>query len=132
VPPGEGKCEYDVYRNNMAGAVSLNLRLGTKSTSDLLAGRVTPAQVLSPSQVRYLRAVVGTWPLPSGIRKLGPMQVQTYHTRGKLGDIDDEESLVRAFDGHDALAMHLPFEFVKTHIGNCLCQVMVPQHPAHV
>ena len=26
-------------------------------------------------------------------------------------DIDDEETLVRAFDGHDALAMHLPFEF---------------------
>ena len=26
-------------------------------------------------------------------------------------DIDDEESLVRAMDGQDALAMHLPFEF---------------------
>lgn len=28
-----------------------------------------------------------------------------------FADIDDEESLVRAFDGQDALAMHLPFEF---------------------
>jgi hypothetical protein len=88
VPPGEGKCEYDVYGDNMAGAMSLNLRLDTKSTKDLLAGRVRPAQALSPSQVRYLREVVGTWPLPGGIRKLGPMQVQAYRTKGKLDDID--------------------------------------------
>lgn len=88
VPPGEGKCEFDVYGNNMAGAVSLDVRLDTKSTNDLLAGRVKLAQVLSPSQVRYLREVVGTWPLPSGIRKLGPMKVQTYRTKGKLDDID--------------------------------------------
>ena len=88
VPPAEGKCEYDVYGNGMAGAVSLNLRLGTISTRDLLAGRVTPAQVLSPSQVRYLREVVGIWPLPGGIRKLGPMRVQTYRSNGKPGDVD--------------------------------------------
>jgi hypothetical protein len=88
VPPGEGKCEYDVYGNNMAGAVSLNLRLGTESTSDLLAGRVTPAEILSPTQVRYLRNVVGIWPLPTGIRRLGPMKVQTYRTKGKHDDID--------------------------------------------
>ena len=50
--------------------------------------RVTPAQVLSPSQVRYLRDVVGLWPLPSGIRGLGPMQVRTYRTRGEPYDID--------------------------------------------
>jgi len=88
VPPSEGKCEYDVYGNKMAGAVSLNLKLSTKSTSDLLMGRVVAAQVLSPSQVRYLREVVGTWPLPPGLRKLGPMQVQAYRTKGKLDDID--------------------------------------------
>ena len=88
VPSGEGKCEYDVYGKNMAGAVSLNLSLGAKRTDDLLAGRLTLAQVLSPSQVRYLREVVGIWPLPSEIRKLGPMQVQTYRTKGKLDDVD--------------------------------------------
>jgi len=88
VPQGEGKCEYDVYGNNMAGAVSLNIRLGTKRTSDLLAGRVTPAEAMSPTQVRYLRDVVGIWPLPGNIRKLGPMQVQTYRTKGKVEDID--------------------------------------------
>jgi hypothetical protein len=88
VPPGDGKCEYDVYGNNMAGAVSLNLRLGTKRTSDLLAGRVTPTEAMSPTQVRYVRDVVGIWPLPGNIRKLGPMQVQTYRTKGKVDDID--------------------------------------------
>jgi len=88
VPAGEGKCEYDVYGNGTAGAVSLNLKLDTKRTSDLLSGRLTPAGVLSPSQVRYLQEVAGTWPLPPGLRKLGPMQVQTYRSRGKLGDVD--------------------------------------------
>jgi hypothetical protein len=88
VPSGEGKCEYDVYGKNMAGAVSLNLSLGGKRTYDLLAGRLTLAQVLSPSQVTFLREVVGIWPLPPGIRKLGPMQVRTYRAKGNLYDID--------------------------------------------
>jgi len=88
VPPGEGKCEYDVYGKSKAGAVSLNLSLDAKSTNDLLAGRVMPSQVLSLSQVRYLREVVGIWPLPSGIRGLGPIQVRTYRTKGKVYDID--------------------------------------------
>ena len=88
IPPGEGKCEYDAYGTGMAGAVSLNRSLGVRSTNDLLAGRVAPAQVLSPSQIRYLREIVGVWPLPPGIRGLGPMQVQTYRTKGKLYDLD--------------------------------------------
>jgi hypothetical protein len=88
VPPGEGKCEYDVYGNNMAGAVSLNLGLDEETTKNLIAGRVTPAQVLGTSQLAYLRDVVGIWPLPQGIRGLGPMQVQTYRTRDKRYDVD--------------------------------------------
>ena len=88
IPPGEGKCEYDAYGTGMAGAVSLNRSLGVRSTNELLAGRVAPAQVLSPSQIRYLREVVGVWPLPPRIRGLGPMQVQTYRTKGKLYDLD--------------------------------------------
>jgi len=88
VPADEGKCEYDVYGEGTAGAVSLTRSLSAKSTNDLLAGRVTPAQVLSPSQIRYLREVVGVWPLPPGIRGLGPMQVRTYRTKDKLDDID--------------------------------------------
>jgi len=88
VPEREGKCEYDIYGTGRTGAVSLNVSLGAKSTNDLLGGRVTPAQVLSPAQIRYLREVVGIWPLPPGIRALGPMHVQTYRTKGKLYDID--------------------------------------------
>lgn len=63
-PPGEGKCEYDVYGVSSEGAVSLNRRFGAEDTRDLLAGRVALAQVLSRSQIGYLREVVGTWPLP--------------------------------------------------------------------
>ena len=88
VPPGEGKCEYDAYGTGMAGTVSLNHSLGVRSTSDLLAGRVAPANALSPSQIRYLREIVGIWPLPPGVRGLGPMQVRTYRTKGKRYVID--------------------------------------------
>ena len=88
IPPGEGKCEYDVYGAGRAGAVSLTRSLDAKSTHDLLAGRMAPAQALSASQVRYLRDKVGIWPLPPGIRALGPMQVRTFRTKGKLYDID--------------------------------------------
>jgi hypothetical protein len=88
IPRGEGKCEYDVYGTSMTGAVSLTRRLGVDSTNDLLAGRVAPAHVLGPSQIRYLREVVRVWPLPPGIRGLGPMQVRTYQSRGDLYNID--------------------------------------------
>ena len=88
VPPGEGKCEYNVYGTSKAGAVSLTRSLTAKSTKDLLGGRLAPAQALSPSQLMYLREVVGIWPLPPGIRGLGPMQVWTYRTKGKLYDVE--------------------------------------------
>ena len=87
-PSGKGKCEYDVYGTTTMGTVSLNTKLGAKSTGELLAGRVTLANALSPSQVRYLRETVGVWPLPDDIRKLGPMQVRTYRTAGGLYDVD--------------------------------------------
>ena len=88
LPRGEGKCEYDVYGTSRAGAVSLTRRLDVKGTDDLLAGRIAPAQALSGSQIRYLRETVGVWPLPPGIRALGPMQVRTYRIKGKLYDVD--------------------------------------------
>ncbi len=88
IPHGEGKCEYDMYGDNAAGAVSLNVELDVKRTNDLVAGRATPAQSLSAAQGAYLRDVVGIWPLPSEIRALGPMQVETYRTKGRRYDID--------------------------------------------
>ncbi len=88
IPRGEGKCEYDVYGTSAAGAVSLTRSLDAKSTHDLVAGRMAPAQVLSVSQIGYLRETVGIWPLPPKLRALGPMQVRTYRTKGKPYDID--------------------------------------------
>lgn len=88
LPPSEGKCEYDVQGQSIAGAVSLTRRLGVRATDDLVAGRVAPAQMLSATQIRYLREIVGIWPLPPGIRILGPMQVRRYRTMGDLYDID--------------------------------------------
>jgi hypothetical protein len=88
IPPGEGKCEYDVYGANTAGAVSLNHGLDATSTSDLVHGRLPPARALSPAQVTYLRDVARIWPLPPGIRALGPMHVRTYRARGKTYDVD--------------------------------------------
>lgn len=38
VPPGEGKCEYDVYGKSSAAAVSLTHRLSAKRTNDLVSG----------------------------------------------------------------------------------------------
>jgi hypothetical protein len=88
LPAGEGKCEYDVHDRVMAGAVSLDVSLGVTKTNDLLAGRETPAEALSPAQIGFLRDVVGIWPLPPGIRKLGPMHVRKYRDRGRRYDID--------------------------------------------
>jgi hypothetical protein len=62
--------------------------LDAKSTSDLLSGRIMPAQALSAAQIRYLREMAGIWPLPPGIGALGPMQVRTYRTKGKRYDVD--------------------------------------------
>ena len=88
VPSGEGKCEYDVHGASMAGAVSLTRHLSAASTKELVAGRVPPAQVMSPAQIRYLREGVGIWPLPTGTRALGPMLLKTYRTPDKRYDID--------------------------------------------
>jgi len=88
VPAGEGKCEYDVYATSTTGAMSLNVDLGEKQTSDLVAGRMTPAQALSPAQAGYLRDIVAIWPLPPGLRALGPIEVRTYRDKSRKYDID--------------------------------------------
>ena len=88
VPSGEGKCEYDVHGARVAGAVTLTRILNARDAADLVAGRLSPAQVLSPSQIRYLREVVGVWPLPPGIRGLGPIQLRTYRAKGGSYDVD--------------------------------------------
>jgi hypothetical protein len=88
VPQGDGKCEYDVYGSSVTGTVSLTRRLAARSTRDLLGGRAALSDVLGPVQIGYLRDAVGLWPLPSGIRGLGPMRVQTYRTKVGRYDVD--------------------------------------------
>jgi hypothetical protein len=44
--------------------------------------------MLSSTQTRYLREMVGVWPLPDGIRKFGPMQLRTYRTTAGRYDVD--------------------------------------------
>jgi hypothetical protein len=88
VPAREGKCEYDVYGAQQAGAVSLNKVLDASTARDLVAGRLPVAQALSAAQVRYLRDGVAYWPLPPDLKILGPIQALTYRTKGKAYDVD--------------------------------------------
>jgi hypothetical protein len=106
VPAGEGKCEYDVYGATAAGAVSLVRRLGAQETGDLVAGRAAPAQVLGPAQTRYLREVVGVWPLSAGIRALGPIEVRTYRTPDRRYDVDISE--LPGGDRHAEISRKVP------------------------
>lgn len=88
VPRGEGKCEYDVYGAQPAGAVSLNKTLDAGTTRDLVGGRLAVAQALTPAQVRYLRDVVHFWPLPADLLSLGPIKAHVYRTKDKTYDVD--------------------------------------------
>ncbi len=54
-PPDAGKCELDMHGTTMSGAVSLSRRLTAGQSDDLVAGRVSPPDVLSPVQIAYLR-----------------------------------------------------------------------------
>lgn len=88
VAAANAKCEYDVHGAKMTGAVSLSRQLSDSTTKALLAGRAAPAQTLDVAQIAYLRDVVHAWPLPPGIRALGPTQVKSYRTKSKLYDVD--------------------------------------------
>lgn len=41
-----------------------------------------------PAQVRYLREIVGAWPLPADVRALGPAALQRYRTSDRRCDVD--------------------------------------------
>jgi len=88
VPPKVGKCEIDVHGASMAGAVSLSRNLSHKEWTDLVAGRVAAAHLLSPVQVAYLRDVAKVWPLPAELRPLGPKQARAYVMPDKSYEVD--------------------------------------------
>ena len=83
VPPREGKCEYDMHGTTIIGAVSLTRAIGPSATRDQLAGHLPLAEAMSAAQIRYVRDVVGAWPLPIGTKALGPQRVVSYRSKGK-------------------------------------------------
>ncbi len=91
VPAREGKCEYDVHGGRMTGTVSISTLLDDAATGDLVAGRLSLAQALSAAQVRFLREAVDAWPLPAGLRALGPIAVRPYTTPGRRYDVDVQQ-----------------------------------------
>jgi len=87
IPRGEGKCEYDMHGDTIAGAASLTRALNARSADDLVAGRISLAQVLGPAQIAYLRDIVHLWPLPDDLRALGPIRERNYRPAGKPYDL---------------------------------------------
>ena len=88
VPPKAGKCEIDVHGTNMSGTVSLSRHLSRKEWTDLIAGRVAAADLLSPVQAAYLRDIAKVWPLPAQLRPLGPKQARAYVMADKSYEVD--------------------------------------------
>ena len=87
VPEGEGKCEIDVHGDVAEGAVSLSRALDATSTRSLVARKADVAALLSESQVRLLRDVAKAWPLPTGLKPLGPIANRVYAAKGYDVDV---------------------------------------------
>ena len=100
VPPKEGKCEFDVHGASMSGTVSLSRHLSHKKWKDLVAGRVSAADLLSAVQVAYLRDVAKIWPLPTracvrwGRRSRAPTSCRTSRTRSTCRSFPPEKQYV--------------------------------------
>ena len=91
VPAGQGKCEYDMHGTKVAGAVSLTRSVDARTAGELSAGRLPLENELSAAQKRFLGGVPGAWPLPSGIRALGPTRVRSFGAKGKPYVVDVSE-----------------------------------------
>jgi hypothetical protein len=88
LPAGEGKCEYDLHGDKVAGALSLTKQVDRRTADDLVAGRAPLAGALSEAQRRFLHGRPGAWPLPPGVRALGPTRVRSYNAKGKPYVVD--------------------------------------------
>ena len=88
VPRRQGKCEYDVHGERMTGTVSIATALDAPTAQALVAGRLPPAEALSEAQVRFLREGTSAWPLPPGLRALGPIANRILTTPGGRYDVD--------------------------------------------
>lgn len=84
IPNGEGKCEYDLHGDTLAGAASISRELPLAKAAQITAGSAPLAASLSATQQRFLQQA-GAWPLPDGLRPLGPTRVTSYRGKGKRG-----------------------------------------------
>jgi len=91
LPAGQGKCEYDVHGESMAGAVSLDHPLDAAATGRLLNGVLSLTNALSDAQAHYLRDRIALWPLPNAVRPLGPIKLRRYSTPHAPYDVDSSE-----------------------------------------
>jgi hypothetical protein len=88
VPAKAGKCEFDMHGETMTAAVSLTTRLDASEVTSLLSGKLPLAAALSAAQVRFLGESTNLWPLPPGLRPLGPIEVSSYRSRNLPYDVD--------------------------------------------
>jgi hypothetical protein len=91
LPSGEGKCEFDRHGEKIGSSLSLTTQLPPQRAAALVAGQLPLAEALSPAQADLLRRLPGAWPLPAGLRALGPTQVTSYRTRDKAYAVDISE-----------------------------------------
>ena len=85
---GQGKCEYDMHGDKTSGALSLTRKIDKPTLQSLVAGRRPLADELSEAQKHFLQGVTGAWPLPPGIRALGPTRVNSYRATDKPFTVD--------------------------------------------
>lgn len=83
LPADQAKCEYDMHGEQLEGAVSISRILESTKVQDLFKGSTALPDLLSPAQVRYLQEGTAVWPLPSGLRRLGPGKIDTYRKKGQ-------------------------------------------------
>jgi len=88
LPAGLAKCEYDLRGAQSVGAMSISRILDERQARGLLEGQSVLADLLSPAQVRYLREGAAVWPLPPGLKRLGPARIETYHRKGQSFDVE--------------------------------------------
>ena len=88
IPHSEGKCEYDNHGALFSGTVSLTKTLDAETARALTIGRLPLEKALGPAQIAYLRDVISVWPLESGTRPIGPMQIQQFRANNSRFDVN--------------------------------------------
>jgi hypothetical protein len=88
LPAGRSKCEYDLHGAHLAGSVSVSSIMDDRQVRGLIEGRLALADLLSPAQIRYLQEGAAVWPLPSGLKRLGPARIETYRRKSQLFDVE--------------------------------------------